>query len=336
MEVKNATYIVPSVKSGLDRRVEMINGIAEYGDSEKLTFERAAFGDLNGDGKEDAVAQFSYKSNRDVESHYLEFFLNSAGQPRPINVIGIGSNVFIDTLEVTGSGTACLTFPVDGRTSTRREYKVVGGLLKEVNSVNFNPFMSKEEPDRSTSQLAVQTRAATTARDTVTGLLKESLNPSQLEQFDLAEKTWAKFKELHIATIIAVKGLKPNTPTAQTVRKTEELRLIRDRTEHLKAINKKLMPPVSMASSRHKFADALLNKTYGKLTEKSDAESKKILRLAELAWLAYRDQDTNFRCVVLDMPPHAPERDACLFELTRERTRQLDDLLKLISIKSGK
>ncbi len=331
-DLKRATYIVPSEVNKSEKRVNMTLGKAEYGDNEKLTFMHAAFGDLNGDNKPDAIVHFMHKHGQEITSHYLEFFLNSQGRPLPINVVRIGKNLYLDSLLVNENGTALLTYPLDGRTSAKKEYRVVAGVLKEVNAVYFNPFEKQKDTERETQQILKRTKDVQTAFDKVFTQLKQTLSPALLEVFDQTERTWVKYRDLHAQTVLAIRGLEPNSPDGINTRRLESIRLTQVRIEQMKKLLSRISPTEPLASSRYKFSDAMLNTTYTKLRERLSPEQKDILKLTELAWIAYRDQATNLRAHVLDIPPHAPEREACMYELAKQRTTELNDLCRQISL----
>ena len=75
--------------------------------------------------------------------------------------------------------------------------------------------------------------------------------------------------------------------------------------------------------------DAELNREYAKLMDRlKDAAAQNLLRDAERAWLAYRDKHCAFVSSAAEGGRVRPSINAlCVADLTKERTKQLDDQL---------
>jgi uncharacterized protein YecT (DUF1311 family) len=71
-------------------------------------------------------------------------------------------------------------------------------------------------------------------------------------------------------------------------------------------------------------ADAELNRVYGMLLGKADAQGRPLLRSAQRAWIAYRDAECRFRASESEGGTLYPvELLSCRTELTRERIHAL-------------
>ncbi|MBI1760172.1 MAG: DUF1311 domain-containing protein [Acidobacteria bacterium] len=83
------------------------------------------------------------------------------------------------------------------------------------------------------------------------------------------------------------------------------------------------------AADEYKKADAELNKVYQQLLPKLEGEHKEKLKVAQRAWLAFRDAHCEFEAFSFEGGSMQPlMRDSCLEAVTRERTKQLRGALQ--------
>ncbi len=76
-------------------------------------------------------------------------------------------------------------------------------------------------------------------------------------------------------------------------------------------------------------ADAELNKTYQQLLPKLEAAHTEKLKLAQRAWIAFRDAHCECEAFAFDGGSMQPLiRSSCLAQVTRDRTKQLQAILK--------
>ena len=79
-------------------------------------------------------------------------------------------------------------------------------------------------------------------------------------------------------------------------------------------------------------ADAELNKVYQQLLLKLETAHKEKLKLAQRAWVAFRDAHCECESFAFDGGSMQPLiRSSCLAQVTRDRTRQLQATLKEIA-----
>ena len=78
------------------------------------------------------------------------------------------------------------------------------------------------------------------------------------------------------------------------------------------------------ASEDYQAADAKLNQTYKKLVVRSDDNGRKLLQVAQRAWIAFRDAECAYTTAGSeDGSIHPMEVSQCLTELTEQRIQQL-------------
>lgn len=83
------------------------------------------------------------------------------------------------------------------------------------------------------------------------------------------------------------------------------------------------------ADNWFKAADAELNKAYGLLAAKLDAEMKAKLKAAEVSWLKYRDDNCDYEASAFEGGSMQPLiRSSCLGRMTKARTAELLEQLK--------
>lgn len=85
------------------------------------------------------------------------------------------------------------------------------------------------------------------------------------------------------------------------------------------------------AADQLKAADAALNKAYRQIIHRlaDDADTVKLLRDAQRAWVDFRDKHCAFAASGVDGGSSYPFiHDGCVTELTDARTRQLDVFLR--------
>lgn len=83
------------------------------------------------------------------------------------------------------------------------------------------------------------------------------------------------------------------------------------------------------AADEYKKADAELNKVYQQLLPKIEGEHKEKLRLAQRAWIAFRDAHCEYEAFAFEGGTMQPLiRFSCLETATRERTKQLRGALQ--------
>lgn len=83
------------------------------------------------------------------------------------------------------------------------------------------------------------------------------------------------------------------------------------------------------AADEHKKADAELNKVYQQLLPKLEGEQKEKLKVAQRAWLTFRDAHCEYEAFAFDGGSMQPLiRFSCLEAVTRERTKQLRGALQ--------
>ncbi|MER9642879.1 lysozyme inhibitor LprI family protein [Mesorhizobium sp. M0239] len=78
------------------------------------------------------------------------------------------------------------------------------------------------------------------------------------------------------------------------------------------------------AGEDYQAADARLNKTYQDLTSSDDAGGKRLLQVAQRAWITFRDAECAHSTAASDGGSiHAMEVSQCLTRLTNDRVKQL-------------
>ena len=83
------------------------------------------------------------------------------------------------------------------------------------------------------------------------------------------------------------------------------------------------------AADEYKKADAELNKVYQQLVPKLEGEHKEKLKVAQRAWIAFRDAHCEYEAFAFDGGSMQPLiRYSCLEAVTRERTKQLRGALQ--------
>ena len=83
------------------------------------------------------------------------------------------------------------------------------------------------------------------------------------------------------------------------------------------------------AADEHKKADAELNRVYQQLLPKLEGEHKEKLKVAQRAWIAFRDAHCEYEAFAFDGGSMQPLiRFSCLEAVTRERTKQLRGALQ--------
>jgi uncharacterized protein YecT (DUF1311 family) len=89
---------------------------------------------------------------------------------------------------------------------------------------------------------------------------------------------------------------------------------------------------IRAASARLQKADAELNATYKKLLAKLDVTGQKKLKAAQLAWIKYRDAESEFDADLMRGGTGAgPIRIESQVRSTQERLKVLQDNLKTYS-----
>lgn len=77
------------------------------------------------------------------------------------------------------------------------------------------------------------------------------------------------------------------------------------------------------AAVRYRIADRELNQTYRQLVAQASADGRERLRLAQRAWIAFRDLDCAARAGSRGGSFHPAAVSLCLEQVTDERTRVL-------------
>lgn len=78
------------------------------------------------------------------------------------------------------------------------------------------------------------------------------------------------------------------------------------------------------AADEYKKADAELNRVYQQLLPKLEAAHKEKLKVAQRAWLGFRDAHCDYEAFIFDGGTMQPLiQYSCLETVTRERTKQL-------------
>jgi uncharacterized protein YecT (DUF1311 family) len=84
------------------------------------------------------------------------------------------------------------------------------------------------------------------------------------------------------------------------------------------------------AYQEYKAADAELNKAYGRLAAKLDAEGKALLKDSEVGWLKYRDANCVFESSFYKGGTMRPMVESlCLSRVTKARTAELKQQLEV-------
>ena len=172
-QLKNATYVIPQEMGGPeDGLVPMENGFYSFtvvpgsaSESRFLLYPGVAFGDMDGDGVEDASVVIINISPGTGTFYHLVPVINAGGQPRSLNSSFIGDRVVVERLTV-GDNRVNLLFrtyrPEEpfGSTPTllvNRQYALVQESLEQqteevlnaedvVNEVEFDKTISIELP----------------------------------------------------------------------------------------------------------------------------------------------------------------------------------------------
>lgn len=83
------------------------------------------------------------------------------------------------------------------------------------------------------------------------------------------------------------------------------------------------------AADEYKKADAELNRVYQQLLPKVEGEHKEKLKIAQRAWIAFRDAHCEYEAFSFEGGTMQPLiRFSCLEAATRERTKQLRGALQ--------
>jgi len=78
------------------------------------------------------------------------------------------------------------------------------------------------------------------------------------------------------------------------------------------------------AGEDYQAADAKLNQAYKDLVGRNDDNSRKLLQVAQRAWIAFRDAECAYTTAGSEGGSiHPMEVSQCLTELTEQRTKQL-------------
>jgi uncharacterized protein YecT (DUF1311 family) len=84
------------------------------------------------------------------------------------------------------------------------------------------------------------------------------------------------------------------------------------------------------AYREYKAADAELNKVYGRLATRLEADGKSLLKDSELAWIKYRDANCAFESSFYKGGTMRPMIESfCLARVTKARTAELNQQLEL-------
>ena len=82
------------------------------------------------------------------------------------------------------------------------------------------------------------------------------------------------------------------------------------------------------ANDQYKKADKELNRVYGLLVKKLDANEKQALAASEKAWIQFRDLECKFECMDEEGGSiHGMMYAACLTQLTEKHIEELKSLL---------
>lgn len=85
---------------------------------------------------------------------------------------------------------------------------------------------------------------------------------------------------------------------------------------------------VEQLAQDRKEADASLNAVFGKLIAQLDEAGKMKLRMAEKAWIKYRDAQAAFEGSLYEGGSIRPLIEGnCLLAITRNRTKELQEVL---------
>jgi uncharacterized protein YecT (DUF1311 family) len=78
------------------------------------------------------------------------------------------------------------------------------------------------------------------------------------------------------------------------------------------------------ADKKFKAADAALNRVYGQLAAKLEADARARLKTAEVSWLKYRDDNCDYESASFEGGSMRPLiRSSCLERMTKARTEEL-------------
>lgn len=99
-QIKNAVYrLPPEIGDEPDAMLKLTDG--KYQDKDMtVQFETAAFGDLNGDGWQDAAVVFYWNGGGTGCFQRLEVFLNKDGNPVPVATAVLGDRVGIRGIKI--------------------------------------------------------------------------------------------------------------------------------------------------------------------------------------------------------------------------------------------
>ncbi len=164
-QLKNAAYTLPVEMGGPeDGRIPLENGEfsvaaapGSAGMNRFLLYPGVAYGDLDGDGREDALVILINNSAGSGSFYHLIPVRNNDGQPQPLNAAFIGDRVIIEQLRAAG-GQAQLLFrayrPEEpfGSTptlQTNRRYILQGDTLKLLSeeTLNANELVNDTETE---------------------------------------------------------------------------------------------------------------------------------------------------------------------------------------------
>jgi hypothetical protein len=144
-QLRNAIY---PLEAAANRQVKLVDGKYSEdivaGSASKLTVDmtdRSAFGDLNGDGSEDAAVELAWNSGGSGTFHELAAVINQAGIPKVVALKVLGDRIVVKNMAIVdgvivvdmlvqgpGDGMCCPKTPVTLR------YKLVGDSLKPAGS----------------------------------------------------------------------------------------------------------------------------------------------------------------------------------------------------------
>lgn len=98
--LKNARYYIGGPETVALKNGEFREGTIQNHNFSHVWLERAAIGDLNGDGQEDAAVIVSQNAGGSGTFSYLNAVLNQGGSPEPVATRELGDRVVINTLQI--------------------------------------------------------------------------------------------------------------------------------------------------------------------------------------------------------------------------------------------
>jgi hypothetical protein len=99
IQLKNTTYFVPS-RAGALQPVTMTTGAGKSGNQVTIGLEKAAFGDLNKDGVEDAAAIYWFNTGNDSYWRILGAFISENGEAVNVDNKTLGEKVTVVSVAV--------------------------------------------------------------------------------------------------------------------------------------------------------------------------------------------------------------------------------------------